>query len=283
MGSGLLYASIVGIWALVLLPMWLKKHDTDSRIKNVDSFRAAMATLSDGILPPPITEPSVVSKRAVPVGVDVIGRNSVARRRRVFLASLTTVPTTFVGIATGSLSLMALLLPVTAFLGYVVWVREDMQRVALERRIAARNGGHAPVRVPQRQRSQLSRAMATIRRNATARLLQEETVLDTAATESWQPAEVEAPPTTFAMPDIVVPTYVGAPAATAVPRELDKKYGTWDADEMLGAADAQQRRVRAYQDMIEQVNTMNDELDARRKPVNEDLDRTDVIERVVGA
>ena len=283
MGSGLLYASIVGIWALVLLPMWLKKHDTDSRIKNVDSFRAAMATLSDGILPPPVVEPSVSAKRAVPVGVDVIGRNSVARRRRVFLASLTTVPTTVVGIVFGSLSLLALLLPVTAFLGYVVWVREDIARVALERRIAARNGGHVPVRVQQRQRSQLSRAMATIRRNATARLLQEETVLDTATTQSWQPAEVETAPSTFAMPDVVVPTYVGAPAATAVPRALDKKYGTWDADAMLDAADAQQRRSREYVDIVAQVQEMQDELESRRKTLAEDLDRTDVIERVVGA
>jgi hypothetical protein len=263
--------------------MWLKKHDTDARIRNVDSFRAAMATLSDGILPPPVTEPNVTSKRAVPTGIDVIARNSVARRRRVFLASLTTVPTTVAAIVFGSLSPFAMLLPITAFLGYVVWVREDMQRVALERRIASRNGGHAPVRVQQRQRSQLARAMATIRRNATARLLQEEPVLDTASTQSWQPAEVETAPTTFAMPDVVVPTYVTAPAATAIPRELDKKYGTWDADAMLGAADAQQRRSRDYQDMINQVEEMKDELGARRRAAADDIDRTDVIERVVGA
>lgn len=242
-----------------------------------------MATLSDGILPAPVTEPSVTSKRAVATGVDVIRRNSLARRRRVFFASLTTVPTTVAAIVLGSLSPVALFLPIAAFLGYVVWVREDMQRVALERRIAARNGGHAPVRVQQRQRSQLARAMATLRRNATARLLQEEPLLDTAATEAWQPAEVEAAPTTFAMPDIVVPTYVNAPAATAIPRELDKKYGSWDADAMLDAATRQQQRSRDYLDLIEQVQAMRDELEQRRVVAEVDSDRTDVIERVVGA
>ena len=258
MGSGLLYASIVGIWAVVLLPMWLKKHDTDARIRTVDSFREAMATLSDGVLPPPQVEPSVSAKRAVPTGVDVIRRNSIARRRRVFIASLSTVPTTLLAIRFGSLSIAALVIPVVAFVGYVAWVRQDIQRVALERRVAARNGGHAPARVEQRQRWQLARAMATIRRNATARLLAEEPVLDTSTTEAWQPAEVETAPTTFTMPEVVVPTYVTAPAATSVPRELDRKYGTWNGETMLEAADRQQRRSREFVEMIKQVEEMNE-------------------------
>lgn len=283
MGSGLLYASIVGIWAVVLLPMWLKKHDSDARIRTVDSFREAMATLSDGVLPAPQVEPTVTAKRAVPSGVDVIRRNSIARRRRVFIASLSTVPTTLLAIRFGSLSVAALVIPVVAFAGYVVWVRQDIQRVALERRVAARNGGHAPARVEQRQRWQLARAMATIRRNATARLLAEEPILDTATTEAWQPAEVETTPTTFTMPEVVVPTYVTAPAATSVPRELDRKYGTWNGETMLEAADRQQRRSREFNDMIKQVEEMNENLHQIRRSHQEDLDRTDVIERVAGA
>lgn len=288
-GSGFLYVVIVGIWALVLLPMWLKKHDTDAGIRNVDNFRAAMATLSDGLLAPVPTRPSVASKRAVRSGLDVIKRNSIARRRRVFFASLTTVPTSVLAVVVGSLSPVALLLPVIAFAGYVAWVRHDINVVALQRRAAARSGRIdddilmplAGSRASARQRSQLSRAMATIRRAATARLLQEEPVLDTAATESWQPAEVQPTPSTFAVPDHFVPTYVTAPAATAVPRELDRKYGTWDGDAMLTEASRQQRLQAERAAIVAQVE--QDKRDREAIHAADDDERTERIARIIGA
>lgn len=289
MGSGFLYVVIVGIWALVLLPMWLKKHDTDAGIRNVDNFRAAMATLSDGLLMPSQTKPTVTAKRAVPSGLDVIKRNSFARRRRAFLATLSTVPTTVLGVVLGSLSLVALALPVVAFAGYVMWVRHDMNVVAMQRRASARGGRIdedilmpvASSRTNARQRSQLARAMATIRRAATARLLQEEPVIDTAATESWQPAEVEVTPSTFAVPDHFVPTYVTAPAATSVPRELDRKYGTWDGDAMLAAASQQQRLQAEHAAMVAQVE--QDKRDREAIKAADDDERTERIARIVGA
>lgn len=292
MGSGFLYVVSVGIWALVLLPMWLRKHDTDAGIRNVDNFRTAMATLSDGLIAPAQTTPSVTAKRAVPSGLDVIKRDSVARRRRAFLATVGTIPATVLAVSVGSLSIVSFALPAFAFIGYVMWVRHDINVVAMERRAAARAVRMdedmlmltARSRTNTRQRSQLSRAMATIRRAATARLLQEEPVFDTAATESWQPAQVEATPSTFAMPDHFVPTYVTAPAATSVPRELDRKYGTWDGDAMLTAATAQLRRQTEGElaEMAAQVIEMNRDLEAKKRAAADD-ERTERINRIVGA
>ena len=52
---------------------------------------------------------------------------------------------------------------------------------------------------------------------------------------------------------------------------------------MLEAADRQQRRSREFVEMIKQVEEMNENLHEIRRGHQEDLDRTDVIERVSGA
>ena len=47
-GSGLLYAAIIGMWALVLVPMWLRRHDEAQESKSADRFARAMGTLRRG-------------------------------------------------------------------------------------------------------------------------------------------------------------------------------------------------------------------------------------------
>jgi len=45
-GSGVIYAVIVALWALVLVPMWLRRHDTENEVQSVDRFSNAMGILS---------------------------------------------------------------------------------------------------------------------------------------------------------------------------------------------------------------------------------------------
>jgi hypothetical protein len=44
--SGLIYATIVVLWAAVLVPMWLRRHDEVTESRSVDRFQGAMRTLS---------------------------------------------------------------------------------------------------------------------------------------------------------------------------------------------------------------------------------------------
>jgi hypothetical protein len=44
--SSLIVLGIVGIWILVLVPMWLNRHDADSASRSMDSFSTAMRVLS---------------------------------------------------------------------------------------------------------------------------------------------------------------------------------------------------------------------------------------------
>ena len=47
-GAGLIYAVIIGMWALVLVPMWLRRHDEAQESKSADRFARAMGTLRRG-------------------------------------------------------------------------------------------------------------------------------------------------------------------------------------------------------------------------------------------
>ena len=44
--SGLIYATIIVLWAAVLVPMWLRRHDDVTESRSIDRFQGAMRTLS---------------------------------------------------------------------------------------------------------------------------------------------------------------------------------------------------------------------------------------------
>jgi hypothetical protein len=44
--SGLIYAAIVVLWAVVLVPMWLRRHDEATETRSIDRFQGAMHILS---------------------------------------------------------------------------------------------------------------------------------------------------------------------------------------------------------------------------------------------
>ncbi len=45
-GSGLIYAAIAIMWAVVLIPMWLRNHDTAAENRSAERFGQAMRVLS---------------------------------------------------------------------------------------------------------------------------------------------------------------------------------------------------------------------------------------------
>jgi hypothetical protein len=109
-GSGIIYAGLIGLWAAYFIPRWLRRHEELSESRSVEKFDHAMRILSRRdptpdkryvVLPPrpepaPSTLPtrsrtrsSITDQRSAPVRRPRIG--AAAMRRRRILAALVLV------------------------------------------------------------------------------------------------------------------------------------------------------------------------------------------------
>lgn len=121
--TGLIYVAIVALWAAVLIPMWLRRHD-DDQARRIERHRVAMGTLAR------IADDGEVAQSAA------------ARRRRVILASAATVGALataawVAGLLPGLVSL-ALWLPLVVFLPIAVIAERRAARLAAERALDER-------------------------------------------------------------------------------------------------------------------------------------------------
>ncbi len=104
--------------------------------------------------------------------------------------------------------------------------------------------------------------LAQLRKSAAERLTEVEPELDTSKTTSWQ-SESPVVGGEFETPETILPTFTKAPAATSVPRVIDRENGTWNADAMIEAAARQRREELAklvasdFEDVV--VVEINDE------------------------
>src|SRR3954469_22666990 len=145
--SAVIYAAIVVMWAVVLVPMWLRRHDAATESRSVDRFSTAMRTLSRRttsgpgrryvVMPrrseggvsvhvsgaavpaerPTLTTPRPAVPRPVPRAARSRG-SLVARRRRLFLGLL--IVTTF-----------TMLLAMTGVMSWILQLLVDVVLVAL--------------------------------------------------------------------------------------------------------------------------------------------------------
>jgi hypothetical protein len=44
--TGLIYIAIIALWAAVLIPMWLRRHDQISEVRSTARFENSMARLA---------------------------------------------------------------------------------------------------------------------------------------------------------------------------------------------------------------------------------------------
>lgn len=119
MGSGLLYLSIVVLWAAVLVPMWLKRL-TQNELGSIDKFNRSMSRLG------------TVPKLEVPTYRAMTPRQIAATRRRrtVLVLSAITVFGSVISIVTGLWLLMVL--PATLLFGFfaIAWqaiIKQEVQ------------------------------------------------------------------------------------------------------------------------------------------------------------
>ena len=155
--TGLIYVAIIALWAAVLIPMWLRRHD-DDQARRIERHRTAMGALARFRA----DEDQTVSALA-------------ARRRRIVLASL--VGVTVVATATWALGLSsglwvtgALAMTATFAAGIVLAQRlraREQARMALERS-SARREATARRETPAR-REATGRRETSARREATGR------------------------------------------------------------------------------------------------------------------
>ncbi|MBV9485090.1 MAG: hypothetical protein JO246_03460 [Frankiaceae bacterium] len=162
---------LVALWAVVLIPMWLKRHDEVEESRSVESFTTAMRTLSRREAPKPekayavrprnheyhVTGASVTDRprRARPaVPRQSAAALAAARRRRTLLGLLiVTLVTLIVAVVVGGLALWALqLITDAALVAFVMNLRHRAQQAALvrPRKVAPRYVARAePVRTPE--------------------------------------------------------------------------------------------------------------------------------------
>jgi len=250
--TGLIYVVIIALWAAVLIPMWLRRHDQISEVRSTARFSSAMKSLgSQGQVqyatdsytldsrslemslptrrqPDPEARMSRSTSERPAQGLDPdyereLVRQSAATRRAVVLGSLTLI---LLGALILSIAgVLPRWAPIAAALPVVSFV------IAASMTSSARSGAQAP----RREHSAAAAAPRSAPATTTADVEDDwETWNAWDDEDSW-----EAVPTTL-------PTYVTAPRASEVPRGIDRsRPGEWTGEAMVETARAMRRRAAA--------------------------------------
>jgi hypothetical protein len=176
-GSSLIYVAIVAMWAGLLIPMWLRRHEQETEVRSVDRFSTAMRILSRRPAPPPDRRylvmpqrppsatapladvPRAAVRRHIPAAAPAprsrpvtrkAGRGRlIARRRRLLLGLLAFAFLTFVLALAGVLSWWWQFVADLAFAAYVLHLRAEAKRArVIERHRHARAAAAQPAPAP---------------------------------------------------------------------------------------------------------------------------------------
>jgi hypothetical protein len=225
--SAVIYAAIVVMWAVVLVPMWLRRHDAATESRSVDRFSTAMRTLSrrttsgpgrryvvmprrseggvsvhvsGAAVPPerPVSpaRPSIVVRALRAHRARAARTSLVARRRRLLLGLLVVTFLTMLLAATGLMS-WTLQLVLDVFLAaFCVHLRAQARRAAA----VSRQRRRPPVAPAPRRPAGRPAAQRQPARTASA--VPAEQPLAATGTEdgTWEPVPVPRPTYTLKPP-----------------------------------------------------------------------------------
>lgn len=222
--TGLIYIVIIALWAAVLIPIWLRRHDQISEVRSTARFQSAMSTLGRRHM-----------QRAS-------AKRQAARRRATVLAVLTLgLATTLVlGIA-GMMPIWLAFVAAGLVLAYVV-----AAALTANQRDARRAVETTTVEVTEEddvQEEVVVRTSTTRRERRPIRALEDED--EWLNWNAWDEDDAwEAVPQTL-------PSYVSAPRASAVPRGIDRAHeGEWTGRAMVDMARST-RRVVAEEPIVD--------------------------------
>ncbi len=239
MGSSLIYVAIVAMWAGLLIPMWLRRHEQETEVRSVDRFSTAMRILSRRPAPPkdrrylvmpqrpasattPVADvPRTVTRRAPqrmsprmsqrPVKTRPAARRTgrsrlLARRRRLMLGLLGMALLTFVLALAGVLSWWWQVVADLALVAYAVHLRAEARRSREFHRAHARprpaaQAHPAPVAAPTQPRETVDVPVRVAAPAAPAAAAPAAAGPLVIDEETWEPVPVP------------LPTYVTAPVA----------------------------------------------------------------------
>lgn len=228
--TGLIYVVIIALWAAVLIPMWLRRHDQISEVRSTLRFSSAMRTLGRNTRAPGGVMPGSTAREA-------------SRRRVTVLAILSSVFLVALGLAMlGSMSMAIVVVAAIPLIAYVV---------AMAATASQRRGVTAPRRTrPTTERVTAAPRAARPARPARPRGMSLEEELEEFA--QWDPWEEDGADSWQAVPT-TLPTYVSAPRASQVPREIDRASGgDWSGEAMVSAARRMRRPRVTVDDLMDE-------------------------------
>lgn len=232
----MIYAVIIGLWAAVLIPIWLKRQDQVSEVRSTARFSSAMRSLGDRADSNRNQSTRTLSHNRDFISPSDRARAQAAKRRSMVLASLASITAitligtvlgfipAFVSIATGVL--------LGAFLVTTMLTASKRDQATGRNSRRSYREFHEvdevrEVREARRDQRPLTRAE------------QQKAELDEFA--NWDPWEEEESGWD-ALPQ-TLPSYVTSPRATAIPRNIERN-GDWSGESMVNMV----QRVRDAQE-----------------------------------
>ena len=253
--TGLIYVVIIALWAAVLIPIWLRRHDHISEVRSTARFSSAMSRLgtpgqvryaADGLLTEQdLTDTQMLDRRPArpphgearmsrptvtrPVeGLDPdyereLARQAAATRRAVVLGTLTAL--LLISLVLAIVGVLPRWAPALAAVPVVAFVVAAALTASSRTPAARRRPSERPARrdTPVEVASPQSPAVDVDDDWETWNAWDDD--------DSWEPV-----PTTL-------PTYVSAPRASAVPRGIDRAHdGEWNGEAMVETAQSMRSR-----------------------------------------
>jgi hypothetical protein len=232
----LIYAAIIALWAAVLIPIWLKRHDQVSEVRSTARFSSAMKSLGS-------RESS--NNRNENHGGTYMPRSqasAIASKRRAMVLALLTgllfislVGTLFAAVPMAVTIVFATLLG--AFVLASALTASSRSRSAVSPRLEEREYFEADVEIEE--------SAPPVRMSARERAISQKSELDAFA--EWDPWE-EDDSSWDAVPQ-TLPKYVSSPRATAVPRNIERN-GDWSGEAMVEAARGMRRPAMRADDLV---------------------------------
>jgi hypothetical protein len=220
--TGLIYLVIIALWAAVLIPMWLRRHDQVSEVRSTTRFSTAMRSLGT-----PSAEEDLAAQHTTQTSRKAAAQASAAQRRTIVLGSLSALLAVTLLMAIGSMAPKWLPMIMAALVaGFIVaTAMTASQRTSMK---VTRLTQAEPVR--NRRPQALPEAPAV----AVTATVEDEW-------ENWNAWDDEdsweAVPSTL-------PTYVNSPRASVIPRPIDRnRPNEWDGMAMVDAASKMRRHT----------------------------------------
>lgn len=185
MGGGVLLVVLAVLWAVVLIPMLLSRHDTADETKQVDRFRRAMRSLSRD------------DKEFDPLRLrrNAAVRQAAARRRRITIGLLLVTGLAVIAAALGYLPTWVVVVPTVVML---VWLMLAMRAaMRIPQQVSARTSTQRPVAATPRARYVTPTPSWSLKANQEVYdtdAIEQDDYLEATGTEgTWAPVPIQEP------------------------------------------------------------------------------------------